>query len=130
MGIRIKSHSDLTLLRRDELVTTLIPEDIYRKPGAGNPMALQVSRNGNCLCNAVSVLLCGNKSYSHFLRILMADELHSNAQHYASKEVFQIRVECSGTPASVLFPLALSKDSDRDITGGGAKILIGALCFM
>ena len=77
---------DLTQLPRDDLGTTLIPDDIAAKP-SGNPVVLKSTGNGNCLYNSASLLLCGDESRSEGLRILVAGELYFNAEHYADHEI-------------------------------------------
>ena len=74
--------ADLTQLPRDDLGTSLIPDDIAAKP-SGNPVALKSTGNGSCLYNSASLLLCGDESHSEGLRILVAGELYFNAEHYA-----------------------------------------------
>lgn len=73
---------DLSALAKDDLSTSLLPEDISSKP-VGNPVALHTTGNGNCLYNSASVILCGNELRSHPLRILVAKELYFNAEFYA-----------------------------------------------
>ena len=111
---------DLSALAKDDLSTSLLPEDISSKP-VGNPVALHTTGNGNCLYNSASVILCGNELRSHPLRILVAKELYFNAEFYASHEIFKITEENSGIAHSVLFPVALSRDGDRILTAGGSR---------
>lgn len=60
---------DLSTLSKDDLGTSLVPaEDICSRPESGIPVALQVTRNGNCLYNSTSLILCGNELRSHYLR--------------------------------------------------------------
>ena len=58
---------DLATLSKDNLSTSLVPEDIYSQPQAGIPVALQATGNGNCLYNSASLILCGNEQRSHYL---------------------------------------------------------------
>ena len=102
---------DLSKLSKDNLGTSLIPDNICSKPEAGKPL-LQVSRNGNCLYNSATLVLCGEKQCSHYLRILVAEELHFNAQFYAIHEIFKITEKHSGIPDSVC---------DRIHTAGGSQ---------
>ena len=134
---------DLATLSKDNLSTSLVPEDIYSQPQAGIPVALQATGNGNCLYNSASLILCGNEQRSHYLRVLVAEELYFNAEFYANHEIFKVTEGHSGIPESVLFPVALSKDGDRILTAGGsqadavkaearlgAKIKTGVVCFI
>ena len=59
---------DLATLSKDNLSTSLVPEDIYSQPQAGIPVAVQATGNGNCLYNSASLILCGNEQRSHYLR--------------------------------------------------------------
>ena len=112
---------DLATLSKDNLSTSLVPEDIYSQPQAGIPVALQATGNGNCLYNSASLILCGNEQRSHYLRVLVAEELYFNAEFYANHEIFKVTEGHSGIPESVLFPVALSKDGDRILTAGGSQ---------
>ena len=67
------------------------------------------------------MVLCGNKQRSHYLCILVAEELYFNAQFYTSHEIFKITEACSGMSDLVLFSIALSKDGDRILTAGGSQ---------
>ena len=49
---------DLATLSKDNLSTSLVPEDIYSQPHAGIPVALQATGNGNCLYNSASLIPC------------------------------------------------------------------------
>ena len=104
---------DLATLSKDNLSTSLVPEDIYSQPQAGIPVALQATGNGNSLYNSASLILCGNEQRSHYLRVLVAEELYFNAEFYANHEIFKVTEGHSGIPESVLFPVALSKDGDN-----------------
>ena len=110
---------DLATLSKDNL--SLVPEDIYSQPQAGIPVALQATRNGNCLYNSFSLILCGNEQRSHYLCVLVAEELSFNAEFYANHEIFKVTERHFGIPESVLFPVALSKDGDRILTAGGSQ---------
>ena len=112
---------DLATKSKDNLSTSLVPEDIYSQPQAGIPVALQATGNGNCLYNSASLILCGNEQRSHYLRVLVAEELYFNAEFYANHEIFKVTEGHSGIPESVLFPVALSKDGDRILIAGGSQ---------
>ena len=112
---------DLTKLAKDDLSTSLVPDNICSEVVIGNPVALQVTGNRNRLYNSASLVLSGNELRTHYLRILEAEELYFNAQFYASHKIFKVTKEHSGIPDSVLFPVALSKDGDRIITSDGSR---------
>ena len=57
-------------LPRDDLRTSLIPEDVTVKQGE-HMLALEATPNGDCLFNAASILLCGHESLSTLLRLLV-----------------------------------------------------------
>ena len=128
---------DLATLSKDNLSTSLVPEDIYSQPQAGIPVALQATGNGNCLYNSASLILCGNEQRSHYLRVLVAEELYFNAEFYANHKIFKVTERHSGIPESVLFSVALSKDGDRILTAGGsqadavkAEAIAEVVCFI
>jgi len=103
---------DMSKSSKGNLGTSLIPHNICSKPEAGKPLLLQVTRNGNCLYNSATLVLCGEKQCSHYLRILVAEELYFNAQFYAIHEIFKITEKHSGIPDSVC---------DRIHTAGGSQ---------
>lgn len=115
---------DLAKLPRDDLGTSLIPDNIAAKPLAyGNPVALKSTGNGNCLYNSVSLLLCGDESRSESLRILVAGELYFNAEYYANHEIFRSTpIKLSEVQESMLFTVALSADGYKMLASGGSKI--------
>ena len=51
-------------------------------------MALRSKPNGDCLFNAISVILVGNETQSLLLRLLVAGELYFNRSFYADCGVF------------------------------------------
>jgi len=104
---------DLSKLSKDNLGTSYIPDNICSKPEAGTPL-LQVSRNGNCLYNSATLVLCGEKQCSHYLRILIAEELHFNAQFYAIHEIFKITEKHSGIPDSMCDRIHTASGSQAD----------------
>ena len=65
-------------MRTDKLATHLLPQDI---PNGLVPK--KVTGDGNCLFNAVSVILVGNQRLSLALRVLAAVELYLHADFYA-----------------------------------------------
>lgn len=107
-------------LPRDELGTSLIPEDVT---DAGNQLvALKSKPNGDCLFNAVSITLFGNDTRSLLLRLLVAGELYFNRSFYADHDVFK------DTTASdpelypnILFSVALTRRGDRKFSETGSR---------
>ena len=65
---------DLTLMTEDNIGSAIIP-----KEEVGEEMkALKATADGNCLFNSTSILLVGDESASHMLRLLTAVELFLN----------------------------------------------------
>ena len=73
---------------------------------ASKPVALTVNRDGNCLYNSASLLLCGKELRSCCLSLLVAKELYFSAEYYAAHEIFKLTKEGSGIPEDLLFPVA------------------------
>ena len=48
--------------------------------------ALKATPNGDCLFNAISLLVRGNESAAMLLRVLVAGELYFNASFYADNK--------------------------------------------
>ena len=70
----------LTTMREDNIGSALIP-----KEELGEEMkALKATADGNCLFNSASILLRGDESDSHTIRLLTAVELFLNPQYYAN----------------------------------------------
>ena len=112
---------DLVSLVKDDLSTSLVPDNICGKVAAGRSVALKVKGDGNCLYNSASLVLYGDEWRSHHMHFLVAEELYCNTQFYASHEIFKIVEKNSGIPESVLFPAALSRDGDGIFTSGGSR---------
>ena len=72
--------------------------------------ALKVTRNGDCLLNASSILVHGNESATTFIHILVAGELYFNTSFYADHDIF-VDTRRSNTDLSLdtLFTVALSE---------------------
>ena len=98
---------DFSKLAKDDFGTSLIP-DIDCKQ-ASHPVALKSTANGDCLYNSVSLFLCGDETRSNWLRLLVAEELYSNAEYYATHEIFKNCAKLTDTPESVLFTVALTE---------------------
>ena len=75
--LEVKTSSALKDLPRDDLATFLIPDDVTR-PGGQRLFALKATPNGDCLFNAISLLVRGNESAAILLRLLVAGELYFN----------------------------------------------------
>ena len=71
-------HWQAEFMRTDKFASNLLPQDI---PNGLEPK--MVIGDGNCLYNAVSVLLVGNERLSLALRLLAAAELCLHAHIYA-----------------------------------------------
>jgi len=69
LGVKIPSaRKDLP---RDDFTTFLIPDHVTR-PGDQRLFALKATPNGDCLFNAISLLVRGNESAAMPLRLLVA----------------------------------------------------------
>ena len=110
---------DFSKLAKDDFGTSLIP-DIDCKQ-ASHPVALKSTANGDCLYNSVSLFLCGDETRSNWLRLLVAEELYSNAEYYATHEIFKNSAKLTDTPESVLFTVALTAVGDKIISDGGSQ---------
>ena len=111
--------ADFSKLAKGELGTRLIP-DIKRK-WAGHPVALKSPANSDCLYKSVSLFLCGDETWSNWLCLLVAEELYSNAEYYATHEIFKKTAKFTKIPESVLFTVALTAVGDKIISDGGSQ---------
>ena len=111
--------ADFSKLAKDDLGTSLIP-DIDSKP-AGHPVVLKFTANGNCLYNSVLLFLCGDETRSNWLRLLVAEELSSNAEYYARHEILKKTAKVTQIPESVIFTVALTAVGDKIISDGGSQ---------
>ena len=111
--------ADFSKLAKGDLGTSLIP-DIDRKP-AGHCVALKSTANGDCLYNSVSLFLCGDETRSNWLRLLVAEELYSSAEYYASHEIFKKTAKFTKIPQSVLFTVAVTAVGEKIISDGGSQ---------
>ncbi len=112
----------LETLPRDDLGTSLIPEDVTLKQGE-HMLALQATPNGDCLFNAASILFCGHESLSTLLRLLVAGELYFNATFYADHETFSETARSNPElDQDVLFLIALTKRGDQRFTASKDKV--------
>lgn len=111
--------TDFSKLAKEDLGTSLIP-DVNCKP-ACHPVALKSTANGDCLNNSVSLFLCGDETWSNWLCLLVAEELYSNAEHYATHEIFKTTAKLTEIPESVLFTVALTAVGDKIISDGGSQ---------
>ena len=118
----VKTPSALKDLPHDDFATYLIPEDVNRAKGH-RLFALKATLNGDCLFNAVSILLCGNESNSMLLRLLVAGELYFNAPFYANHSVFTDTTRvCTDLTLETLFSIALTKAGDEKMSETGNKL--------
>ena len=107
--LEVKSSSALKDLPRDDLATFLIPDDVTR-PGGQRLFALKATPNGDCLFNAISLLVRGNESAAMLLRLLVAGELYFNASFYADHHVFVDTIRSnSDLSLDTLFTVALTE---------------------
>ena len=107
--LEVKTSSALKDLPRDDLATFLIPDDVTR-PGGQRLFALKTTPNGDCLFNAISLLVRGNESAAMLLRLLVAGELYFNASFYADHHVFVDTIRSnSDLSLDTLFTVALTE---------------------
>ena len=107
--LEVKTSSALKDLPRDDLATFLIPDDVTR-PGGQRLFALKATPNGDCLFNAISLLVRGNESAAMLLRLLVAGELYFNASFYANHHVFVDTIRSnSDLSLDTLFTVALTE---------------------
>ena len=67
-------------------------------------------KNGDCLFNAISLLVRGNESAAMLLCLLVAGELYFNASFYADHHVFVDKIRSnSDLSLDTLFTVALTK---------------------
>lgn len=97
----------------------LIP-DIDCKP-ASHPMALKSTADRVCLYNSISLFLCGDETQSNWLCLLVTEELYSNAEYYATHEIFKNTAKLTKILESVLFTVALTAVGDKIISDGGSQ---------
>ena len=100
----------------------MIPDDLDYKYFASKPVALTVTGDGYCLYNSASMLLRGEELRNGCLRLLVVEELYSNAEYYATHEIYKLTKEGSGIPEDLLFAVVLSSDSDGVIANGGNEV--------
>ena len=107
--LEVKTSSALKDLPRDDLATFLIPDDVTR-PGGQRLFALKATPNGDCLFNAISLLVRGNESAAMLLRLLAAGELYFNASFYADHHVFVDTIRSNNDLSlDTLFTVALTE---------------------
>ena len=68
----------MSAMRKDEFSTALILREVELK----NCIPLKTTGNANCMFNAASLLLVGNKSLSDVKRLLIAGELFCFSEFY------------------------------------------------
>ena len=107
-------------LPRDELGTSLIPEDVTGSDDC--LVALRAKGNGDCLFNSISILLFGDENRSHLLQLLVAGELYFNWSFYADHDAFNdvITSDTDFFP-DVLFTVALTRQGDKKFSDTGNR---------
>lgn len=98
-------------LEEDKLANALIPED---PPSSTDKIykGVKTTRNGDCLYNALSLALVGDKSYAILLRLLVALELAINASFYVQHPKFSYFPSGSHHPKTV-FSLCLMRSGNK-----------------
>ena len=94
---------------------SLITDDV---PKVNNQLvALSTTGDGNCLFNAVSILLFGNKKYSHLFFWWL-----ENCSFYSDHDAFkQTRISNPDLYPDVLFAVALTKRGDHKFSETGSR---------
>lgn len=84
--------------------------------------ALKATPNGDCLFNASSILVHGNKSAAMFIRLIVAGEWYFNTSFYAGHDAFVDTIR-SNTDLSLdtLFTVALSEAGADKYLETGSK---------
>ena len=100
----------LSTMREDNIGSALIPKEL------GEEMkALKATADGNCLFNSASILLVGDESASHMLRLLTAVELFLNPQYYANHSKLTEAKTFSSFSDTTLFSLLLSDSGQKSL---------------
>ena len=113
---RLQTPNHKALSRDLKFASCLIPNDIVQARDQ-SVVPLKATANGNCLYNAVSIMLCGSEILSKVLRLLVAGELFLNATYYADHPLFH---ETLGTNASLpfdtLFAISLTEAGGKKLS--------------
>ena len=115
-------HELVPSIPDDAISRQLMRTDIHK-----NLVPKRSTADGNCLYNSSSILLIGNESLCHVLRLLVAAELFLEADFYANHPYFQQNNEKTHYSKNTVFALALSRDyqdvrNRRNIVVEEAKI--------
>ena len=81
---------DFSKLAKDDFGTSLIPDIDCKQASHPVSVELKSTANRDCLYKSVSLFLCGDETRSNCLRLLVAEELYTNAEYYATHEILNI----------------------------------------
>jgi len=91
-------------MQKDLVGSRLIPTDIAEFSVNVNPIAYKATCDGNCLFNALSILVCGNEQYAGLFRLLTSIELYENAEFYADHPALLDASDQIGKEVAYIFP--------------------------
>ena len=99
-------------LPADEIAMALIPEDLPLQLEE-NLVSAKTTGNGDCLYNAVSLVLNGTESYTSLLCLLVALELLLNKDYYIQHPRLTSFSNTNSHHPDTLFSLCLTTNSDQ-----------------
>ena len=110
----------MTAMRKDEFSTALIPREVALK----NCIRLKTTGNANCMFNAASLLLVGNKSLSDVIRLLVVGELFFFSEFYIQTiqdRFLEIENETPYSEATT-FSTILTEAGEREMTNSKSHL--------
>ena len=99
-------------LTADEMAMALIPEELPLQPEE-HLVAVKTTGNGDCLYNAVSLVMDGTESNTSLLRLLVALELLLNMDFYIQHPTLTSFSNTDSHHHDTLFSLCLTTNSDQ-----------------
>lgn len=99
-------------LPADEMAMALIPEELPLQPEE-HLVAVKTTGNGDCLYNAVSLVMDGTESNTSLLRLLVALELLLNMDFYIQHPRLTSFSNTDSHHHDTLFSLCLTTNSDQ-----------------
>ena len=107
-------------MKKDEFSTALIPREVELK----NCIPLKTTGKANCMFNAASLLLVGNKSLSDVIRLLVAGELFFFSEFYIQTiqdRFLEIENETPYSEATA-FSTILIEAGEREMTNSKSRL--------
>lgn len=99
-------------LPADDMAMALLPEELPLQPEE-NLVAVKTTANGDCLYNAVSLVMDGTESNARLLRLLVALELLLNTDYYIHHPRLTSFSNTDSHHPDTLFSLCLTTNSDQ-----------------